>query len=80
MRKIFSDPDLIVVFAADPVEANLMRNFLENNGIPAVLNNEVMGTLAPWQISPGGAGAVRVLVSKEWADEAKALIRSLSKS
>jgi hypothetical protein len=78
--KILSERDLVIVFASEPVEANLVRNFLESNGIPAVLNNELMGTLAPFQISPGGAGAVKVLVSKKRAYEAKALIRSFSKS
>ena len=43
--------------------------------ITTFLKDEVMGTVAPWYVGPGGAGAVKVLVSKKDVDRAKPIVQ-----
>lgn len=54
---------MIVVFAGTPLDAGMIQSLLEEEGIPAFVQNELMGSIAPWQIAPGGVGAAKVLVS-----------------
>lgn len=60
----------VQVFTGMAWEAQLLKNILENNGIVAYINNEQIGTLAPWYIS-AGKGAVSVIVSSPDAEKAK---------
>lgn len=46
------------------MEAELVRHELEINDIPAFLKDETIGTIAPWHVAPGGAGAVKVTVAQ----------------
>jgi len=48
----------------------MLKIMLENDGIQAFMNNEVIGTLLPFYTTPG-MGAVRLVVSE--ADFEKAL-------
>jgi len=54
---------MVIVFADTTLNAGMIQSLLEEEGIPAFVQNELMGNIAPWQIAPGGAGAVKVLVS-----------------
>lgn len=58
------------IFAGTAVQANLVKSLLENAEINAYLKDEFTGVLYPWHTSPGGVGAVKVLVSS--ADQEKA--------
>lgn len=60
------------VFAGTAVQANLVKSLLENAEIEAYLKDEFTGVLYPWHTSPGGVGAVKVLVSS--IDQEKARI------
>ncbi|MCK9616630.1 MAG: DUF2007 domain-containing protein [Lentimicrobiaceae bacterium] len=53
----------VEVFAGTAWEAGLVKSLLENAEVQAFLLDEIRGTLAPWHIAPGGAGAVKVVVS-----------------
>jgi len=66
---------LVVVFAGNPVEANMAKNALEAARIESMIKDELMGTIAPFQTSPGGAGATKVLVREEDAKRAKEILR-----
>jgi len=66
------DNEPVVVFTGHAWEAEMLVNILENEGISAFVNNEVIGTLFPFYTTPG-MGAVRVVVSK--ADEEMAKMR-----
>ncbi|MBI3110486.1 MAG: DUF2007 domain-containing protein [Ignavibacteriales bacterium] len=66
---------LVVVFAGNPVDANMAKNALQAAGIESMIKDELMGTIAPFQTSPGGAGAAKVLVREEDADRAKEILR-----
>jgi hypothetical protein len=67
------EDNLVEIFAGSSMEAEIVRNLLEDSDIEAFLKNEIMGTLAPWHTSPGGAGSVKVVVSN--LDYAKAVNR-----
>lgn len=66
-----SDPNPVVVFSGDDIEARLVWSRLEGHGINAKLMNQNIGSLAPWQSAPGGAGAVQVVVASRDLEKAR---------
>jgi len=70
-----SSPDhLIVVHAGNAIETGFVKSLLEEYGIPAVLRDEMMGAIAPWYITPGGVGAVKILIARRDYERARAII------
>lgn len=67
--------DPVIVYAGNPMEAELVRNELENNDIPAFLLDETIGMIAPWHVAPGGAGAVKVTVAQRDMEKARGIIQ-----
>ena len=61
----------IEVFSGSPWEAEIIKGLLESNDIRCVINDGIMGTLAPY-IAP----AVSVLVTEDEYESATELIRS----
>ena len=59
------EPVPVIVFDGTAWEAALVKSLLEDEEIEAFLKDEIRGTYAPWQVAPGGAGAVKVVVSSE---------------
>ena len=53
---------MVVAFAGTTLDAGMIQSLLEQEGIPAFIQNELMGNRAPWQVAPGGVGASKVLV------------------
>jgi len=53
----------VEVFAGTTWEAGLVKSLLENAEITAFLKDEIRGTMAPWNVSPGGVNAVKVVVA-----------------
>lgn len=68
----------VLVFTGLPWEAQMLVNILENAGIKAFINNEVIGTMFPFYTTPG-MGAVKVVVSETDAEKAKALVADFEK-
>jgi len=64
----------VIVFAGTAMEAAMVKSLLENAEIQSFLKDEVLGTLQPWVTSPGGAGAVKVIVSSADAEKAKMVV------
>ncbi|WP_242921303.1 putative signal transducing protein [Pontibacter liquoris] len=62
------------VFAGEFHRASLIRNMLEHHGIPAFVQNQYMGSIAPWQVAAGGLHPVKVIVSGMHRDQAQQLI------
>jgi hypothetical protein len=69
-----SGDNFVTVFAGASVEAGIVRALLESQGIAAWLEEEYIGTVAPWMSAAGGAGAVKVLVAQEHAAEARSIL------
>ena len=64
----------IQVFAGEFWQASLVKQLLEDNNIPAFMENEHMGSIAPWRIEPGGFNPFKVIISNEQYDLAVKLI------
>jgi hypothetical protein len=60
-------------------EAEMVKNILENEGIEAFVNDEFIGTIAPFYITPG-LGSVKVVVSNLDFDKAKLVVAEFEKN
>lgn len=57
-----------------PVEAEVVKNFLESNGILCILRGEVVQSVSP--ISVDGLGEMKIFVSEKDYDLAKKLLKA----
>jgi len=74
------DSELIVVFKGSPIDSEIIKGFLNDNGIMANLRNQLMGTIAPWQVSPGGFEPVEVEILVKDKEKALRLIDEFNNS
>lgn len=65
----------IVIYAGTSIDAGFVKSLLEDASIGAFLKDEIMGTLAPWLVAPGGVGAVKVVVARRDLDRAKPIVQ-----
>jgi Putative prokaryotic signal transducing protein len=63
-----------VVYSGSIVDADLLRNLLDGQGIQSYLKDEFVGMVAPYVVGPGGAGAVKVVIAKEDLDRARPIV------
>ncbi len=71
------DYKTVEVFAGNIIEAGMVRHVLSSHGIETDLRDELLGMLAPWVASPGGAGAVKVMVGIDDAHAATTIINNI---
>lgn len=64
----------VVVFAGNQFDAGLVKTMLEDMEIKAYFQDDELGMIAPWYAAPGGAGAIKVVVSSADVDAAKAVV------
>ena len=70
----------VEVFSGTIVEAEIVKSLLENAEIETFLNDELIGTLAPWNAAPGGLGAVKIVVSTLDYDKAMVVVEEYQKN
>ncbi len=70
--------DFCVIYSGNIVQADLLKCLLEGEGIQAFLGDEFIGMIAPY-VSPGGAGAVKVLIAKSDMERARAIVEEFDK-
>ncbi len=68
------------VFAGELWQATMIKNILEDNNIRAFLNNEYLGTIAPYLADSGGMPNVTVMVNSHQREAALKLIEEFNKS
>ncbi|MDZ7292117.1 MAG: DUF2007 domain-containing protein [candidate division KSB1 bacterium] len=66
--------ELVVVHAGSSIEAGFVKSLLEEYGIRARLQDEMMGAIAPWYVTPGGVDAVKVIIARSDYERARAII------
>jgi hypothetical protein len=66
--------DLLEIFAGSSIDAEMLRSLLKNSNIETFLKDENMGTLAPWQVTAGGVGAVKIIISSNDYETAKLIV------
>jgi hypothetical protein len=64
----------VTVFSGSSMDAEMMKQYLESNGVMATIRNQYMGTIAPWYVSGGGANPVDVEVLEHDKEAALALL------
>ena len=69
----------VEIFAGTTWQAGMVKSLLEDAEIEAFLIDEIVGTLSPWYTAPGGAGSVKVVVSKLDYDKAKSVVEDYEK-
>ncbi len=82
LKKITMKPDFnparepvpVIVFGGTAWEAALVKTMLEDEEIEAFLKDEILGSYDPSQITPGGAGSVKVVVSNIDVERAKEIV------
>ena len=69
-----------VIYSGNIVHADLLKCVLEGEGIDSFLEDQFIGTIAPYAASAGGAGAVKVLVTERDKDRALKIVDDFLKS
>ncbi len=64
----------VIVYSGSAVHAQMIRAFIESAGIQAFVQDEMSGILAPYMVSAGGIGAVKVIVASHDAEQARILV------
>jgi len=72
--------DIVEVFAGSPIEADIVSSMLSDANIKSFLKDEHMGSIAPWHVAAGGAGAVKIIINSENYAKAKAIIEEFRKN
>ena len=75
-----NENNLVEIFAGSSIEAEMVKSLLLNAEIQAFLKDGTMGTIAPWYVSPGGAGAVKVIISETDSEKAKSIVEDFYNS
>ncbi len=70
----------VEVFSGTIWQAELVKSLLENAEIQTFLKDEFNGVMIPWVIAGGGAGSVKVIVSKSDYDKAKQIVDEFEKN
>lgn len=78
--KTKKDNDIIEVFSGTSIDAEIVRSLLEDSDIKTFLKDDNMGTIAPWHVSAGGVGAVKVIINSNDYDKAKLIIEKYEES
>ena len=69
---------IIVIYSGSPINAELLKGILLEEGITASLQNELIGTIAPWQNTAGGVNPVDVVIFDRDKEKALALIEEFN--
>jgi hypothetical protein len=70
----------VEVFSGTIWQAEFVKSLLANAEIEGYLNDEMIGTMAPWVTSNAGVGAVKVMVSNFDYDKAKTVVDEYMKN
>ena len=74
MTKERNDDELIEVYSSSPLEAQMVNSLLQDAEIDTFIKDELMGSIAPWYVAGGGAGAVKIVINSRDYDRARAII------
>jgi len=67
-----ADEQLVTVYIATQMEAQIIKGRLESEGIPVLLNYESAGLV--YGITVDGLGEVKVMIPKRLAEEAREIL------
>lgn len=70
----------VEIFDGNDREASMVKSLLGNAEIEFFVKDARMGVLAPWNVSPGGAGSVKIFVSNLDYEKAKEVVDQYEKA
>ncbi|MBN2597595.1 DUF2007 domain-containing protein [Labilibaculum sp.] len=73
------DLNLIVIYSGNPIDSEIIKDILTENGIAVNIKNGLMGTIAPWHVSAGGVAPVELEISVRDKEKALRLINEFTK-
>ncbi len=71
--------NLIVIYSGNPIDSEIIKDILTENGIAVNLKNELMGTIAPWHVSAGGINPIELEIFAKDKEKALRLIKEFEK-
>ncbi len=71
---------LVEVYDGTAWQAGIVKSMLDDAGIEAFIKDAILGTLNPWWTAPGGAGAVKIIVTEKDAAEAKKVVEEFEEN
>lgn len=78
--KTHDETRAIEVYAGSIFQAEILKSILADNEIESYLQDEYMGTIAPWNATPGGVASVKVVVSSVDIDRATPVVTAFVNS
>lgn len=70
----------VEVFCGNDWQTSILKSLLENAEIEVFFKDEKMGVLAPWDVTGGGAGSIKVFVSSLDLENAKEVVDEFLKA
>lgn len=70
---------MIEIYRGSPIQAMNIYNLLQNSGIEVFVLNELMASIEPWVVSPGGSAPMILSVNKKDVERALGLIADYDK-
>jgi hypothetical protein len=74
------ESEIMVVFSGNPVDAEMISEILNDNNIVATIKNQLMGSIAPWQVAAGGFEPTEVEILLKDKEQALQLIEAFHQS
>jgi len=71
--------EIVEIFAGEFYQASMIMDLLKDNGIEAFIENELMGNIAPWNVTSGGFAPVKIKISNSDYALSKELIEAFTK-
>jgi hypothetical protein len=71
---------LSIIYSGNIVQADLLKCVVKGQGIRVILQDEILGMVAPWYVAAGGAGEVKVAIAKSDVDKARPIVEEFVKS
>lgn len=68
------ETELVKIYVGEQWQATIVKEMLDDNGINAFIENELMGSIAPWQITAGGSASITVMIASSDYTLAKPLV------
>ena len=70
---------MIEIYRGSPIHTMNICNLLKNSGIEVFIINELMASIEPWVLSPGGSGSMILNVNANDVEKAISLIDDYDK-
>jgi hypothetical protein len=71
--------ELVVVYAGNLIDVEFAKTVLDAEGIPCFVQNQNMGTLMPWAVSPAGLSSVQLVIRAGDAERVRPIIEDIQK-